>query len=255
MEKYKIRISGRYHINDVDGTLDVKGNVEIAHNYKLRKLPLKFNKVSGDFICYHNALTSLKGCPTNVGGDFNCYDNQLTSLKHSPKYVGRHYICHENLLTTLKGCPEVINGNFIIANNLLTNLKGCPNTVTGNLYLQCNKLTSLENSTRSVGGNLNVTDNPLFNLVGCPDVGNTLFFENTVRFDMGCRKCIVKSIMIQRNKKMLDPEYKLPEAVIVNQKHLPIIIKYMEYLEFYPSGKFDFDLFSDMILEIREGFL
>ena len=256
MDKYKIRISGRYNISPADGSLYVFGDVDISHNYKMRKLPLTFNNVTGNFHCYHNALTTLKGCPKTVGGDFNCYDNQLKSLKYGPRSVGRHYKCHENLLTTLKGCPEVINGNFIISTNLLTNLEGCPKIVAANIYMQSNKLCTLQNSPKKIVGSLYLTDNPLLNLIGCPEfIGNALFFENTVRIDMGMGNCIVKSIMIQRNKKALDSENKLPEVVVVNQRHLPILFRYMEYLEFYPDGNFDFDLFTDMILEIREGFL
>ena len=46
-----------YIIND-DGSIDVNGGVYIQ-NSEFTKLPLKFNKVSGDFSCYNNELTSL----------------------------------------------------------------------------------------------------------------------------------------------------------------------------------------------------
>jgi hypothetical protein len=59
-----------YTINP-DGSIDVDGDVSIA-NGRLTKLPLKFNKVSGDFYCSYNELTSLEGCPKEVGYYFYC---------------------------------------------------------------------------------------------------------------------------------------------------------------------------------------
>jgi hypothetical protein len=52
--------------------------------------------VTGDFICYYNALTSLDGCPTKVGGDFYCSYNQLETLQHCVKEVGGHFTCGGN---------------------------------------------------------------------------------------------------------------------------------------------------------------
>src|SRR5208283_1797550 len=69
-----------YVIND-DLTIDVNGNVNLT-NKNLTKFPdfIKFNHVSGYFDCYHNQLTSLKGCPSSVDNYFDCRNNQLTSL-------------------------------------------------------------------------------------------------------------------------------------------------------------------------------
>jgi hypothetical protein len=75
-----------YTIND-DGTIDVDGNVYLSFN-DLTELPLRFNKVTGDFFCTNNQLTSLKGSPKWISGNFNCGYNNLTSLEFSPKYVG-----------------------------------------------------------------------------------------------------------------------------------------------------------------------
>jgi len=53
-KKYGIK---NYTIND-DGSIDVDGNVNLSYR-KLTKLPLKFNNVSGNFLCYNNQLTTL----------------------------------------------------------------------------------------------------------------------------------------------------------------------------------------------------
>ncbi|NBO23267.1 hypothetical protein EBU94_08025, partial [bacterium] len=48
-EKYKIY---NYNIND-DGSVDVDGDVDLS-NKELTRLPIRFGKVSGSFICSHN---------------------------------------------------------------------------------------------------------------------------------------------------------------------------------------------------------
>ena len=70
-----------YTINP-DGTIDVNGDVDLYYCLgKMKKLPVKFGKVSGDFSCYRNNLTTLEGCPKYVGGGFSCSSNELTTLK------------------------------------------------------------------------------------------------------------------------------------------------------------------------------
>ena len=87
-----------YNINS-DGLVDVNGNVNL-YNKGLVELPLKFGKVSGDFNCRGNQLTSLDGCPRIVGGNFYCHNNKLTSLVGGPKEVGGDFDCGYNELTT-----------------------------------------------------------------------------------------------------------------------------------------------------------
>jgi hypothetical protein len=101
-----------------DGTIDVKGNVNIS-NKKLTKIPIKFRKVSGNFYCAYNELTSLEGSPKEVGGSFNCAYNQLTSLEGSPEKVKGYFDCSHNKLTSLRGAPEEIGGNFNYSHNKL----------------------------------------------------------------------------------------------------------------------------------------
>jgi hypothetical protein len=78
-----------YKINS-DGTVDVDGTVNISNN-GLKKIPLKFGKVSGSFDCSFNILTSLEGSPRSIGGNFNCDRNRIKSLKEGPKEVKGYY--------------------------------------------------------------------------------------------------------------------------------------------------------------------
>ena len=98
-----------YTING-DGSIDVNGEVNLCFN-DLTELPLIFNKITGDFDCGNNRLTSLKGSPRWVGGYFNCSLNNLTSLEFSPDYVGSGFFCGGNDLTN-NLCDTEIGGYF-----------------------------------------------------------------------------------------------------------------------------------------------
>jgi hypothetical protein len=161
-----------YTIND-NGSIDVDGNVylkpvfsytakEIANSF-LKEIPVKFSKISGNFFCSNNKLTSLKGSPKLVNGDFGCHNNKLTSLQ---------------------GCPEKIDGNFTCNNNYLTSLKYGPKLVGNNFICSSNNLTSLEGSPTKVSGDFNCSMNKLTSLVGCPEIiGRHFFCQNNMITD------------------------------------------------------------------------
>ena len=99
-----------YIIND-DESIDVNDDVYLLFA-RFTELPLTFNKVSGDFKCYSNYLTTLFGSPREVGGDFDCSGNELTTLEGCPIKVGGDFMCSENYLTSLVGIPSEV-GRFI----------------------------------------------------------------------------------------------------------------------------------------------
>jgi hypothetical protein len=93
----------------------------------MTKLPVKFGKVSGDFWCDYNKLTTLEGCPNYVGDSFVCSANNLTTLEYCPNYVGGIFNCFGNNLTTLEGCPKYVGGGFysdILTHHVLGNVQG-----------------------------------------------------------------------------------------------------------------------------------
>jgi hypothetical protein len=106
-EKYGIR---NYTINP--GGIDVDGDVDLSYK-KLSKLPVKFGKVTGDFMCDNNQLTTLEGCPKIVTGGFHCEYNQLSSLEGCPKFIGGDIYLHDNEIRSLEGLSDVdIKGLF-----------------------------------------------------------------------------------------------------------------------------------------------
>ena len=113
-----------YSINP-DGSIDVYGDVNLSF-YDLTELPIRFNRVYGNFWIVINQLTSLKSSPRWVGGHFDCSDNRLTSLEFSPEYVGGNFSCRDNELTDLIGSPKEVDGYFSCNNNKnLITIKGC----------------------------------------------------------------------------------------------------------------------------------
>jgi hypothetical protein len=112
-EESKIhQICKRYNIENytinTDGSIDVDGDVDLS-NKSLIKIPIKFRKVSGNFHCYHNKLTSLIGCPEYVGDNFLCHDNKLTSLEGISKYTN-YLNCDYNEIWSFKGIPDSFRG-------------------------------------------------------------------------------------------------------------------------------------------------
>lgn len=253
-EQYKIRIS-HFAINKEDGSLDVNGDVQITDT-NLQKIPLKFGKIYGAFYCHNNELTTLENAPYFVGGDFNCYGNNLTSLELGPTDVGGFYSCHENKLKKLTGSPRIINGNFNCFLNKLTSLEDGPLKVIGSYYANNNELISLEGSPYSVTENFYVSANPVLNLVGCPkEIGNIFSFDNTVELHMGNQNCNVKEVIIQLQEKLPKIEKTLPQIIIDNQRHLPILFRHMRILDMFPlNGGFDENYFNKLLLDIEEGF-
>lgn len=148
-----------YTIND-DMSINVAGDVSL-NGYGLKKIPLNFYYVLGDFNCSHNELTTLEGSPKKVDGFFACSHNNLTTLEYGPESIGGSYICHKNKLTSLKGCLEEINGNFGCSGNLLKNLEHGPKSVAKNYDCTQNKITSLLGCPESIGGQFFCSANPI----------------------------------------------------------------------------------------------
>ena len=170
-----------------DGTYDVVGTVNFD-NYNLDdsnrfikdgKLTIKFNKVTGNFWCGHNKLTSLIGCPKEVVGNFHCYNNKLTSLEGGPEKVGGDFYCNDNQLTSLKGCPKEVGGSFDCYTNKLTTLKDAPVKIGKDFDCSGNELTSLEGCPEKVGRKFDCSGNELKSLKGCPkEVGGWFLCRN-----------------------------------------------------------------------------
>jgi hypothetical protein len=126
MEKYEIVAwlnnmgVKNYIIND-DLTVDVDGDANLFGK-DIKPIPVKFNKVGGNFDCYGSQLTTLKGIPNEVGGSFWCSSNQLTTLKGAPNKIGGNFYCFSNPLKSLDGKPDYVGGGFFIDDDIYDRL-------------------------------------------------------------------------------------------------------------------------------------
>jgi hypothetical protein len=112
--------------------------------------------IDGDFHFSYPPLATLPKFLPNVSGEFTCYRNRLTSLKGSPKICGR-FDCFGNKLESLEGAPSKVFGDFNCYRNKLTSLKGAPKEVKGNFNCSENTKEFTEEEVRAVckvGGNV-----------------------------------------------------------------------------------------------------
>jgi hypothetical protein len=98
---------GVWALND-KGEVDVEGNVSIR-KIGLTQIPVKFGRVSGDFSCSWNNLTTLKNCPDYVGGEFFLYSNNLTSYFKSIKEEDFPHWKNLEWLDVLREYPFLVN--------------------------------------------------------------------------------------------------------------------------------------------------
>lgn len=76
----------KFRIND-DCSIDVFEAVHIKNQFS-PELPIKFNKIHGDFTCYHNQLTTLDGMPNEIYGNLDLYGSaSIISLDGLPAKI------------------------------------------------------------------------------------------------------------------------------------------------------------------------
>ena len=72
------------------------------YNKGLTRLPTDLpEKITGNFGCIENELTSLEHCPSQIGGNFSCSHNKLTSLKDVHTHIRKvdgWFICFHNYI-------------------------------------------------------------------------------------------------------------------------------------------------------------
>lgn len=157
-----------YIIND-DYSVDVNGSVNIS-NKKIKKIPVKFRFIQGNFDCSRNNLITLKNSPTKINGNFNCSNNKLSSLNMSPGEIYGHFNCAHNKLTSLENGPNFVRKSFDCSNNKLTTLVG----ITQNIYerIDCsnNQITSLEGLPDTIHETLICYNNQITSLEKCPSI-------------------------------------------------------------------------------------
>jgi len=161
-------VDGKWSFDPSTGLVDVRGNVSFSSHEIGDLRGIKFGKVSGNFECGYNLLTSLDGAPKEVGNNFQCDSNQLTSLIGGPKKVGRNFYCNHNSLTSLDGAPEEVGGDFSCSHSSVSTLAGSPKKVGGNFSCTFTNINSLAGGPIEVGKGFFCNANTLSSLAGAP---------------------------------------------------------------------------------------
>ena len=117
-----------------DGKVNVEGDFICSQQDLVGFKGVRFGRVSGNFFCDRNRLTTLEGAPKAVGRSFYCRINTLETLEGAPKEVAGDFICNDNNLTTLEGAPKVVGKDFHCHKNRLTSLEGAPEIIGGDFY-------------------------------------------------------------------------------------------------------------------------
>ena len=105
-----------YTINN-DGSIDVNNKVNLQCSGLSTKLPLKFNRVDGNFYYNNNRSTSLEGSPKEVNGSFFCFYNKLTSFQYAPKIIRGEFDCRVNDIKSFEYFPSFIGFAFFCNHN------------------------------------------------------------------------------------------------------------------------------------------
>lgn len=176
---------GEWKFNSETGLVDIKGDFSCTERKLTSFLGIRFGRVTGNFSCDINRLSSLEGAPQWVGKDFSCCTNPLESLAGAPLIVKRDFFCGFNsLFKTLEGSPQEVGRDFWCEHADIDSLIGAPPKIKRDFHLSCNDLTSLEGAPQEVGGSFLCDNNKLQSLKGGPRIvgGNydCAYNENTL---------------------------------------------------------------------------
>lgn len=96
-EKYLRQITDGTWTWNNDGSVDIKGNVNLNHINLSDKIPFKIRKVIGYFeMLWNYSITTLENCPDEVTDWFR-YNSELISIDFLPKRIGGClYMGHRN---------------------------------------------------------------------------------------------------------------------------------------------------------------
>lgn len=132
-----------------DLIVDVNGDVKLRCNElltNLRRIPIKFGYVSGEFDCSNNNLTTLENCPHTVK-KFDCSENSLINLKHCPLNITLNFYANNNKLSTLIDFPKSITNlsTLDFSCNNIYNIDDINHLEVSYLRLHYNNLNYIQN--------------------------------------------------------------------------------------------------------------
>lgn len=97
-----------------EGQINVDGDVNLSNkNLTDPDMTAKFGKVTGNFECQNNNLTSLDFAPDCVGGDFKCSYNNINDFDNLPiKHVGGNFYAYGAEPDKLSKLKSIVKGKI-----------------------------------------------------------------------------------------------------------------------------------------------
>lgn len=94
--------------------IDIDGDVNLSNkNLTDPDMTAKFGKVTGNFECQNNNLTSLDFAPDCVGGDFKCSYNNINDFDNIPiKHVGGDFYAYGADPDKLSKLKSIVKGKI-----------------------------------------------------------------------------------------------------------------------------------------------
>jgi hypothetical protein len=242
------QITTGYTINK-DGSVDVDGDVKLTMSRMstLTKIPVKFGKVTGNFLISGVKLATLEGCPDEVGKDFEIQAVDMVNLVGGPKKVGGQYaITSSKVLESLDGMAGDVGGKIYISwCSKLKSLKGLPDTVHGDLMLCANlSLLSLDGCSQRVEGRCSLQDTAFikslqggpqyvgstFDIVGCKKLTSLKYLPKTINGGLVLHGTgsLYKDAFIIFQAKGLTQVFASPQHASRPEKALNTINKYLK---------------------------
>lgn len=174
----KVHQIRNYTVNS-DFSIDVDGSVNVTDDI-IQCLPVKFNRVSGEFIITGTFLQTLDGCPEYVGSSFICRNNQLISLEGCPEYVGDDFDCSFNKIKNLHHSPERINRTFNCSDNEIESLKFGPSYIHHSLVCGDNPIQNFNDAPIYVGSHIYCRKIKADSIVGLPINQNFVYADGNL---------------------------------------------------------------------------
>ncbi len=166
----------RYNIND-DYTVDLVDGIRITKT-KIYEREIATNNEKGERVYKKSFGFCIKDYGkgelpirfNRVDGNFNVDWGNFEDMRYFPKYVGGNLDASGTYINSLEGCPEYIGGDFRISGRghlsnspfLLRSLEHCATHIGGNLDVNGQGIYSFEYFPKKLIGNFICENNPIY---------------------------------------------------------------------------------------------
>lgn len=138
------------NITKYEITKDLITNVNedvILLNRRIKKIPIQFGIVNGNFFAQNNRLITLQGSPKIVNGIFDVTNNEISSLNYAPKYIKDNFYMDKNplIFDTIDDFTIEVENFIVFSENFKDTLRTLPGFNSFFSQRKGNLVTTAEN--------------------------------------------------------------------------------------------------------------